>query len=242
MGQPRWCSSRNWRRRITEGDGRDFIRRRLLQSSVTPEEFTEQIEERNRTALSRLGSSKAVYAETAGEMDAQRVLQAAADAEYHAETTYRTWAAETENPEVASIWETTADEEAEHYDRVVAELNSDHDPGPVPAVQVAMREEATTVRRAGAFLGRTLAADRSKSQFTGFFVGQAEPALASLFRELGDDLNGQIERIHGVLVDVCTDEIEWSEAGDAADGAIQAAYEEYTNTLEDMGVDPKPVC
>lgn len=208
---------------------------------VTPEEFAKEIETRNRTALSRLGSSKALFAATVGEMDVETVLRAAADAEYHAATTYRAWADDAD-AEAGSVWTATADEEVEHYELVVAELDSDHEPGPVPAMQTVMRNETTTVRRAGAFLGRTLAADRSKSQFTGFFVGQAKPGVASLFRELGADLDDQRDRALSLLAACCTETTDWEQAGEAADDTIQAAYDEYTETLEGMGVDPKPVC
>ncbi|MFB6111094.1 MAG: rubrerythrin family protein [Halobacteriaceae archaeon] len=209
---------------------------------MTPEAFIERVEDENRTALSRLGSSKSLYAETQGEMAAGTVLAAAADAEYHAAETYRTWAAEETNAEAKTAWATTADEEATHYDRVTAEIEGEHEPSGPPAIQRELREMTDPVERAGGFLGRTLAADRSKSQVTGFFVGQAEPGLASLFRDFGDDLDAQRDRALDVLHAVCTDETDWDRAMEAATTAIQAAYDEYVETLEGMGVDPKPVC
>lgn len=209
---------------------------------MTPESFLERVESDNRTALSRLGSSKALYAETAGELEESTVLAAAADAEHHAAVTYRGWA-DDEPVEVArSAWTEIADEEEAHYDRVLAALDGAHEPGDPPAIHRELRHLDDAVGRAGGFLGRTLAAERSKSQFTGYFVGQAAPDLASLFRELGDDLEGQLERGEAVLEAVCTTEDEWARAGEAADAAIQAAYDEYVATLEDMGVNPKPVC
>ncbi len=76
----------------------------------------------------------------------------------------------------------------------------------------------------------------------GFFVGQADPQTAQLFRDLGDDLDGQIERGTELLSEVCESEADWDAALEAASGAIQTAYDEYTETLEGMGVNPKPVC
>lgn len=209
---------------------------------MTPESFLERVEADNRTALSRLGSSKALYAETAGELEESTVLAAAADAEHHAAVTYRGWA-DDEPVEVArAAWTEIADEEEVHYDRVLATIDGGHEPGEPPAIHRELRQLEDAVVRAGGFIGRTLAAERSKSQFTGYFVGQAAPDLASLFRELGDDLDGQLERGEAVLEAVCTTEAEWERAGEAADAAIQAAYEEYVATLESMGVNPKPVC
>jgi hypothetical protein len=209
---------------------------------MTPESFAERVETENRTALSRLGSSKSLYATTAGEMDVQPVLLAAATAEHHAAVTYRTWAEDEADQRAREVWNTTATEEETHYERVVAELASEHEPGGVPAIHETLRALTETHTRAGAFVGRTLAADRSKSQFTGFFVGQAEPGLASLFRDLGEDLEAQRDRGLELLGDVCQSEAAWEDAARAADDAIQAAYEEYVSALEEMGVNPKPVC
>lgn len=209
---------------------------------MTPESFVERVETENRTALSRLGSSKSLFATTAGEMDVRPVLLAAATAEHHAAVTYRSWADDEPNQRAREVWDATATEEEDHYDRVVAELDDAHEPGSPPAIQHHLRTLTETHTRAGGFLGRTLAADRSKSQFTGFFVGQAEPGLASLFRDLGGDLEAQRERGLQLLDDVCESESAWEEAATAADDAIQAAYEEYVSSLEAMGVNPKPVC
>jgi hypothetical protein len=78
---------------------------------------------------------------------------------------------------------------------------------------------------------------------TGFFVGQADPSTSQLFRGMGDDLDAQLERATELLAAECGDDEEcWERAADAATGAIQAAYEEYTERLEGMGVNPKPVC
>lgn len=209
---------------------------------MTPESFLERVETQNRTALSRLGSSKSLYAATAGEMDVQPVLTAAATAEHQAAATYRAWAEEETDDRAREVWDVTASEEAAHYDRVVAELDGEHEPGPPPAIHQLLRDMDDTHIRAGGFVGRTLAADRSKTQFTGFFVGQAEPGLASLFRDLGGDLDDQRARGLELLEAVCASETAWEEAVTAAGDAIQAAYEEYVSTLEEMGINPKPVC
>jgi hypothetical protein len=44
-----------------------------------------------------------------------------------------------------------------------------------------------------------------------------------------------------VLDDVCEGD-DWDEAREAADAAVQADYDDYFETLEAMGVNPKPVC
>jgi len=208
---------------------------------MNPEQLLEEVRGANKTALSRLGSSKALYADTMGEMEGKEVLTAAATAEHHAAETYETWA-ETSEGDAAAAFAATAEEERDHYETVAAELD-DHEPGEVPAIQSYLRDLAGDVERVGGFVGRTLAAEKSKEQATGFFVGDADPQTARLFRGMGDDLEAQLDRATDLLADRCGDDEEcWERARDAASGAIQAAYEEYTQRLEGMGVNPKPVC
>lgn len=210
---------------------------------MTPEEFTTAVRDDNETALSRLGSSKSLYADTGGEMAAEAVLAAAADAEHHAAATFGAWADDEPDAAAATVFETTAAEERDHYDRVVAELDGDHDPtDEVPAIQRFLRDLDETVARLGGLVGRTLAAEKSKEQLTGFFVGDADPRTAATFREMGDELDAQLDRALAALADAAGDDADWERAREAAGGAIQAAYGEYTESLESMGVNPKPVC
>jgi len=209
---------------------------------MTPEEFTEAVREANRTALSRLGSSKSLYADTMGDMDTDAVLGAAADAEHHAAETYAMWAEREDDSEVAEAFEATADEEREHYETVAGKLD-DHEPdGEIPAIHEYLRSLDGTVERLGGFVGRTLAAEKSKEQTTGFFVGQADPGTAQSFRDMGKDLDAQLERALDLLAEHCESDEDWGRAESAASEAIQTAYEEYTERLEGMGVNPKPVC
>jgi len=209
---------------------------------MTPEEFTEAVREASRTALSRLGSSKSLYADTMGDMDTDAVLGAAADAEHHAAETYAAWAESENDPEVAEAFDATADEEREHYETVAGKLD-DHEPNDeIPAIHESLRSLDGTVERLGGFVGRTLAAEKSKEQMTGFFVGQADPGTAQSFRDMGEDLDAQLDRALDLLAEHCESEDDWERAETAASGAIQAAYDEYTERLEGMGVNPKPVC
>lgn len=209
---------------------------------MNPEEFIDAVRDENQTALSRLGSSKSLYADTMGEMDADAVMEAAAEAEYAAAETFRQWANE-ESGDAADVFAATADEEEDHYETVVDHLDAfDPDAAEVPAIQAYLRELDTVIERGGGLVGRTLAAEKSKEQLTGFFVGQAKPRVADDIRDMGDDLDAQLERAVDLLAAVCADEDDWEEALDAATGAIEAAYGEYTERLESMGVNPKPVC
>lgn len=206
------------------------------------EAFVEGVRERNETALSRLGSSKSLYADTAGEMEPAAVLRAAAVAEFHAAETFAAWADDEENGNARGVWEHVAAVEGEHYDAVLGELDEEPDTDAVPPVQRYLRGLSDPVERAGALVGRTLAADKSKEQMTGFFTGQADPTTASTFRSLRSDLDDQLARAVDLLDAICADESDWERAADAADEAVQTAYDAYTESLESMGVNPKPVC
>jgi len=205
-------------------------------------ELHDSVREDNDTALSRLGSSKSLYAATGGEMEPGPVLESAADAEHAAAETFRAWADSEDDSDAAEAFETTAAEERDHYDAVLGELD-DHEPSGDPsAMQRSLRSLDSTVERAGGLLGRVLATEKSKEQLTGFFVGQADPQTAQLFRDLKGDLDDQRDRALSLLDSVCADDADWDAAKAAADAAIQDAYDEYTEQLESMGVNPKPVC
>ena len=210
---------------------------------MNPDEFLDAVRDENETALSRLGSSKSLYAETEGEMEPETVFRAAAEAEYAAAETFESWGDDEDSDQaVRDAFAEFAEQERDHYEQVAGKLDSDHEPSEVPAIHEYLRDIEDDAGRLGGFLGRTLASEKSKEQMVGFFVGQADPQTAQSFRDLGDDLNGQIERGRELLAEVCESDEDYKRALEAASGAIQAAYDEYTETLEGMGVNPKPVC
>jgi len=211
---------------------------------MTASDFVDSVSEANQTALSRLGSSKSLYAETNGELETEQVLHAAAIAEDAASETFHAWADDEEHAEAAELFATVADEEADHYETVAGELD---DPpqaadNETPAIQSVLRAFDDTVERVGGLVGRCLVAKKSKEQYTGYFTGQADPQTASLFRGLGDDVDAQIEAAADLVDAICTTDDDRERAHEAASEAIQAAYDEYTESLEAMGVNPKPVC
>ncbi|AGB36001.1 hypothetical protein [Natronococcus occultus] len=201
----------------------------------------EAVRAENETELSRLGSSKSLYAETGGEIDTEPVLRATADAEYAAWRTFESWANDEDHDAAREAFETTAAEERDHYETVAEKLDG-YEPETVPNLHEHLRGLEDTVERTGAFVGRILASKRSKEQVVGYFVGDADPQTAGLFREFGDDLDDQLERATDLLEAVCTDEADRERAVEAAGESIEAAYDEYVASLEELGANPKPVC
>ncbi|WP_435155758.1 rubrerythrin family protein [Haladaptatus sp. DFWS20] len=205
------------------------------------DEFVEAVRKENETALSRLGSSKSLYAATGGEMEPDEVFRAAADSEHAAAETFSEWADLETDKDASELFSDIVEIETEHYETVSGKVD-DHDPGEIPALHDYLRGLDDTRERLGGFVGRTLASEKSKTQLTGFFTGQADPQSAQVFRDLKGDLDEQLEDALELLAERCESEDDWEQAKEAASGAITAAYDEYTESLESMGVNPKPVC
>jgi len=199
-------------------------------------EFADAVREENRTPLSRLGSSKALYADTDGELSDDAVVQAAADRAHHAAETLEGWGDE-EAGDVAELFAATAATERDHAETAAAE-RGDYEPGDPPAVQRHLRTVEGTTERLGAFVGWALAAGENADQVVGYFVGQASPGTASTFRDVSADYDGYVADASEVLADRDGRDEALAAAGDA----VEADYDDYFETLEGLGVNPKPVC
>jgi hypothetical protein len=190
-----------------------------------------------RTELSRLGSSKSLYAVTEGKMDTGPVLTALATRAHHTAALLDEWGKDTGN----AVFSDAAEMVDHQHDEIRAELSA-HDPGARPYTVDAMTEYTDTAQRLGAVLGWTLVAERTASQASGFFTGQADPSTASTFRSFGDEYEQLRSEAAAALDGVCTDEDDYERATAAATAVVEAAYDEYVETLESLGVNPKPVC
>jgi hypothetical protein len=200
--------------------------------------FLDRIRDDNETALSRLGSSKALYALTDGEMEGDAVLTAAADGAHAAAETLEEWADES----AADAFGEAAAAERDHYETLAGNLDG-HDPSGTPAVQVYLRGLDDDVERvAGGLVGAALAEKKRATQMSGFFTGEADPQTASLFRGYGSDLEDRWSEGLDALDDLCESDEDWDRAVEAASETVQAAYDDYVEKLEAMGVNPKPVC
>jgi hypothetical protein len=193
-------------------------------------DVAERVESAVQTELSRLGSSKALYAATAGDLDDERVFAAFADGLGHATDRLEEWAA----ADPAGPWADAVDRLSTAAETVADELDG-HDPGETPAGMAALPAVDDGDERAGALLGWALVTERTVTQVTGYFTGQADPTTASLIREFGDD----VEAVRDAAADTIADE---DAAVDAATAVVESAYDAYFETLEELGVNPKPIC
>jgi hypothetical protein len=202
--------------------------------------FLDALESETQTELSRLGSSKALYADTRGEMDEPSVRRAAADRAHAASETFESWTDDASGDAV-SLFDSTATRERDHRETLADGLD-DYEPDGPPAVQAALRECSGSVERAGGFVGWALSAGKHAEQLVGFFVGQASPQVAQSMREVRDDHESALEDGLDLLASVCDGDDDWENALDAAGRVIEADYTAYVETLESLGVNPKPVC
>ena len=188
----------------------------------------------HETPLSRLGSSKALYAVTGGEMSGDAVRAAAAAEADAAADLFDWWAADEPNDEAAALFSDLADTARSHADTVDADPAAD-----APNVYDVLAEFESTDGRLGGALARALVSLKTVEQMVGFFVGDADPKAANSFRTLKSDLQDQLDTIGEAVEELAGDDAVVREAADAV---VQAAYDEYVETLEGMGIKPKNVC
>jgi len=189
------------------------------------------------TELSRLGSSKWLYALTDGDMTGEAVRAAAAADAAAAAETFAAWT-DGDDDAAAALFEALADEAAGRRDAVA---DATVDPADRRTYD-ALVDLADPVERAGGALGYSLVLDRTVGQMVGFFVGDADPSTADQFRGLRDGVGDARDRILDTLDAVCDGDDDWDRAADAAAAVVEATYDDYVETLESMGVKPKNVC
>ncbi|WP_137283554.1 ferritin family protein [Halorussus salinisoli] len=205
--------------------------------------FPDDIEDAKATELDRLGSQQALVALTDADLDAETVLRAAARSEETARETFAGWADSEENADAGETFAGLAEREADHYERVVAELEAEFSPtDETDPMHDYLRGLDTTVERAAGLVGRSLATDRTQLQVVNFFVNEADERRADLFRDLRDDTQEGVTVGTDLLAAHCDGEDDWERAREVAEEVVQIAYDDYAETLQGMGLDPKPIC
>jgi len=206
-------------------------------------EFIDRVRADNETALDRLGSEKALVATTRAALDRETVLETAAAAEARAAVTFEEWADDEADDEARAAFAETADSERDHSEQVSALGEVDAgDPSP-DALHDYLRGLDDTAARVGAGLvARPLVASRSLLQVINFFVNEGDNAAAETFRDLRAETDEQVEAGAALLEEVSESDDDWERAAVAAGEAIDAAYAEYADSLDSLGIDPKPVC
>ena len=205
---------------------------------MTDATLQDAIEDDYETELSRLGSSKALYALTGGEMETDAVLAALVAWSAAAADVFEEWTDDTHG----DLFDRAAGTARDHADRIAE--TADGDPSEVATADAEADQVVDVLEvqddpdaRLGALLAWTMVTDRTLAQAVGFFVGNADTTAADLFRGLRSDVDDRredaLEGLDGADRDV---------ARAAGDEVVEAAYDQYVQRLEGMGVKVKPVC
>jgi len=212
-----------------------------LWADMNASDLEAEIRDDHETAFSRLGSSKAMYALTAGEMDGDSVRAAAAEDALALASTLDDWTAAGADGGADAAVESLYADLAEAARERAASVADDPSPGEMPALYDALVGFESAPERLGALLGRYLVSLEYVGQMVGFFVGDADPMAADDFRGLRSDLEAERDRVADALDAACEGD-DWDLARGAADAVVEAAYDDYVETLQSMGIKPKNVC
>lgn len=206
--------------------------------------FIDRVNSDCATELERLGSEKALVATTMAELETDRVLETAAQAELRAEATFEAWSTDEDHDAARDAFEQCAEKERSHAAPIIDQLGQGEDLDPhADDLHQYLRELETTPERVGAgMVGRPLASSRTLLQTINFFVNEADENTANLFRDIRAETETLAEEGATLLETVCQTDQDVKDAETASVKAIQTAYGEYAETLEGMGIDPRPIC
>ncbi|WP_276258659.1 transcription antitermination protein [Haloglomus litoreum] len=207
------------------------------------EELVAAVREERETELSRLGSEKAVVAATGAQLETGPVLSAAARLLDGGADTLAAWADETDNEDARAAFADAADTLAGHRDALLDMDDAASTDGDAPYVVDELRTAETTPERVAAGLvALPLVGERLLLQVINYLVNEGVRSGADTVRDARSDLQAMPGDAAALLDTVCVDDGDWVTAQTAATDALGTAYDEYAETLNEMGLDPKPVC
>lgn len=194
----------------------------------------EAVLETAATELDRLGSDKLLIAVTGATLEPDAVRGAATTRERALAESLDDWAGDEADETVAAIFETAAAAAADRADRIDATAD-----GTDALTEHFETVEGTAARVGAGLVAAPLVADRFYLQVVNFYVNEPDEASADRFRDIRTDA-ASLDRAQDALDALSADQRE--QARDAAVAAIEAVYGDYAETLESMGLDPRPVC
>lgn len=201
--------------------------------------FLDELRDTHETELSRLGSSKAVYALTDGEMTGEAVRTGTARELHALASVLRGWS-ENAAGDAANLFADAADfaaETADSFDSDVAATGES-----VTHITAGSLATVEGDARPAAMAAAFLVLEELAGQLVGFFVGDADRTNADEFREFRTELADYRDEAAALLDAHCEDEADWAAAEEVGSGVVDGAYDWYVGTLEAMGVEPKNIC
>lgn len=206
-------------------------------------EFQRTIEDSMAVELDRLGSSNLLVALTNADLTEEAIVRTVADSERAAAETFAAWAEDEDHERARRAFAEFREQERDHYDRVVAFLDGEHEADANGGeLHDRLRSCETTVARLGGVVGRALVGERTHLQVVSFFVNEGDERRADCFRELRAETAAQGDRSAELLEMVCEGSEDRDRARTAAEDLIDTAYDAYAESMDDLGLDPRPIC
>jgi hypothetical protein len=205
-------------------------------------ELVAAVREERATELDRLGSEKALVAVTGAQLEPGPVLSAPARLLAGAAATFADWAGTTDGA-AGEAFADVAATTTEHGDALLDLTDGVDADGDPPFVVDELRTAETTPERVAAGLvAYPMVAERLLLQVINFLVNEGDRSKADTVRDARSDLQAMVDDAADLLEAVCGNDGDWVTAQKAATDAVGTAYDEYATSLEEMGLDPKPVC
>jgi len=208
------------------------------------ETLRRRLEADESAALSLLGSARFLRAAAGGDPAPGPLLDAAAESEHAALETVRGWADDEPDPGARAAFESVAEQERGHRERVAAELDGwEPDGGGPGPMHAYLRGRDTTAQRiAGGMVGRPLVTLRTHARLIAFFdarAGDAAARRADLFRDLRAETAWTLDDGLALLDERCRSDEEWETARAVASYTIRVAADDTADALRSLGIDPR---
>lgn len=201
------------------------------------EPVTQSVQAACGTQLDRLSGDKVLLAATGATLEREVVVGALRRGLREAADWGETWAMEADDT-VAPILQ----DAAEGFQAADDTLAGGGDPLAGPTLLAHGDPESGLARSGACGVAAPLVLDGLGLQGVSFFVNEADTARADRCRAVRDTLAETRETVTTALESVSEDEADREAVTRGAIAAVEATYARYVETLEEMGLNPKPIC
>lgn len=199
----------------------------------------EHVEMEMETELNRLGSDKVLLAATGANLSTDAVLGVVYDGLHRHHTRLTDWGMDTPRGELATAFKSAAASVAS----IRGLFSQDDETGSAERQLLRFDDPETPCERAGAgLIAGPLILDRLGLQAVSFFVNEAAQERADRCRKMRASMGTIIDESLSAIDEECGEASAMEAVQTGATRTIQESYGMYAETLQDMGLDPKPVC